>query len=57
MINGPKVDNSVAALFLVRYCSPNAVSSKYRQIASVDSSPYMKEEDEDYRRSHSNSVV
>ena len=41
IING-KGDNSVSNLLLVRHCSPNTVSSKYRHIASVDSSAFMK---------------
>ena len=37
-------DNSIYSLYLVRYCSPNSVSSKYRQIASLDSSQYIKQD-------------
>ena len=46
IIANKKSDNTILSLYLVRYCSPNSVSNKYRQIASLDSSPYIKEDGE-----------
>jgi hypothetical protein len=38
-------DYSVYDLYLVRYCNPNQVSIKRRQLSSVNRAPFMKEEE------------
>jgi len=37
-----KIDFSVIDLYLVRYCNPNQVSIKHRQLSSVNSAPFMR---------------
>ena len=44
MIIHGKNDNTISSLLMVRHCSPNSVSGKYRQIASVNSAPFMKQD-------------
>lgn len=41
-----KGDFSVMDLYMVRYCNPNLVSIKHRQLSSVNSAAFMKSEEE-----------
>jgi hypothetical protein len=51
MIANCKDDPTVINVLVVRHCTPNAVSIKYRQAAAVNSATFMKDEDESSKAS------